>query len=616
MCSPVSTFTRLLLLTAVWASVQAEAEPNPPTLTSRGGAWPIRRQWTPAETTHFAAWVEGIYQGKRDGSLIQRNANLMAILNDARMNRLLDPTFAGEGANPPPGKRVLEHAERILDCGKLTVVLPAYYACVRALPWMVSRVELGDGDVRTAPSNTPTGSISTLNCRSEAEFFRRALEGFSSGNYRILPGSANAQLSDTVPVALRPEFLQPGCINYITGHVLVLARVTPWGDLGFLHSSTTRGGGVFAYNGMNTVYGFPAYGDRDGPPKPRFEGLRVYRFPWAEVNEHMRVVSLRRRTDAEMVAFGYSLEQFDAARRFEDEGRLAEDGFEFSRFHDFLRYRMRSGERVPVLRLMETYADELIGVFRLREEFVQGAWRDYLENGPITYPENLTEQNIFQAHGRWETWSSPSSDVDRRNSYFELRDWALYVVRWFNEQPAYFDLSGLDAYEIRSRAAMAHALVGIKNLLFSRRSMTYSNSRGELVRLTLLDIEARLHDLSFDPNHPPELRWGAPEDSDERRRAVPTFTPTPDGAQVTMEEAYALETYYRSVSRRKTGPTGLRGMEGTREFRLLFDDALAEWYPLTTPSDAILSHFGDPSKAVALEAMEAIPGPADGRDGE
>ena len=34
-----------------------------------------------------------------------------------------------------------------------------------------------------------------------------------------------------------------------------------------------------------------------------------------------------------------------------------------------------------------------------------------LENGPITYPERQPKDNIFQANGRWETWSSPSSSA-------------------------------------------------------------------------------------------------------------------------------------------------------------------------------------------------------------
>jgi len=47
----------LLLLGAVslTALLAAAADPNPPSIRG-GGAWPIRRQWTPAETMHYARW--------------------------------------------------------------------------------------------------------------------------------------------------------------------------------------------------------------------------------------------------------------------------------------------------------------------------------------------------------------------------------------------------------------------------------------------------------------------------------------------------------------------------------------------------------------------------------
>lgn len=570
----------VVLLFAVSAGA---LDPNPPSIRSEGGAWPIVRQWTHGEVKHYAEWVEGLYRAKRNGTPEQRTANITRLLRDPEMNRLLDPAFLGEGANPPLPDSILRTTEEMLDCGKLTIFLPTYYAYRRALPWMVSRVAPGGPDPRIAPSNTPLESITTLSYRNPERFFIDAVSGFSSGNYRIDPESPGAPRSDTVPVALRPGYLQAGCVNYITGHCLLLAHVTPYGELGFLQSSTSRGGGVYTHNGMNTVYGFPGYGGGDGRPKPRFEGLRVFRWPLAELDENGVVTGIRRRTDAEMIAFGYSVEQYAAARTLQRKEEIHEGPVSFDRFHDFIRFRMRTAEKLPVLAYMENFAGELVDMFQQRDTFVQTGWADVQENGPIVYPEDSSTDNIFQAHGRWETWSSPSSDVDRRNMYFFLRDWALYVVRWYREQPEYIDLSGFEKYGINGRGALAEALVAEKNRIFAERRMHYRNSRGEQVSLTLADIEARLHDLSFDPNHPPELRWGAPKGSAECRFAPETFTATPGGAEVPMWEAYRSQTFWRSVSRRATGPTGLRGMPVRQEFRLMFDDMLAEWYPLDRP---------------------------------
>src|SRR5690606_13919609 len=111
-------------------------------------------------------------------------------------------------------------------------------------------------------------------------------------------------------------------------------------------------------------------------------------------------------------------------------------------FHDLIRLKMRSVDRISPLQFMEDYADQILEVYTLREDFVQDAWRDVQANGGIVYPENRSDENIFQAFGRWETWSSPSSDVDRRNKYFYLAEWVDYAVRWYGLMPEFVDLTG------------------------------------------------------------------------------------------------------------------------------------------------------------------------------
>ncbi|HEY8075712.1 MAG TPA: hypothetical protein VIF62_16415, partial [Labilithrix sp.] len=50
----------------------------------------------------------------------------------------------------------------------------------------------------------------------------------------------------------------------------------------------------------------------------------------------------------------------------------------------------------------------------------------------------------------------------------------------------------------------------------ARCNVTYANSGGANVTITLGDVMTRIYDLSFDPYHAPELRWGAhPRAGDE-----------------------------------------------------------------------------------------------------
>lgn len=566
----------------------ATEDPNPPTLHSTSGAWPISRQWTPEETHHYATWIEHVYMVKTKGTVEQRIGKLERVLTDPEMNLLEDPAFLGEGSNPQLPTETIRAMNSLMDCGKFTAFMPAYYAYRRALPWMTAVVRSGQGDIRTSPFNTPVGAANSFTAGSVGQFFGNAVGSFISGNYRVNLDGPNAEQSDTVPVALNRQFLIPGCINYIDGHCLILASVSDYGELRFINCSTTPTRDIFTYNGMNTVSGIPPRGeDPSNPWAGCFQGLRVLRYPIAETDANGRVTRVRRRTNEEMKPFGFSTEQYDAIREIYTHQFIVEGELKPKSFHDFLRLRMKSVDTIVPVRFMEECADELLEAYVLREQFVQDAWREVRAHGPITYPENRSNENIFQALGRWETWSSPSSDVDRRNKYFYLADWMEYALRLYELVPASLDKTGLERYTIQSQSDLAVALLAEKNRIFAERSMEYTNSVGNKVRLSLLDIEQRLYDLSFDPNHPPELRWGAPEGSEgseERASAPETWTPTPGGRKIARDDAYRRQAYYRVLGQRETDASYLSDMFTTGfPVRDKLDAQVGKWGPTHPP---------------------------------
>ncbi|MBI5091630.1 MAG: hypothetical protein HZB26_04205 [Candidatus Hydrogenedentes bacterium] len=569
---------------------------NPPSIHSASGAWPIRRQWTRDETLHYAQWVEHVFEMKTRGSVEQRTAKLERVLTDPEMNLLEDTTFRGEGSNPQLSPGVIRTMHGLMDCAKFTAFMPAYYAYRRGLPWMTSAVASGHGDIRTSESNTPVGCVNSFTSGSPGAFFMAAVGGFISGNYRVNIDGKNAGLSDTVPVAINRTYLTPGCINYVDGHCLLLSRVTEYGELCFLNCSTTATRDIFSYNGMNTVTGITPRGT--GPESEWngcFQGLRVLRYPIAITDASGLVLQVRRRTDEEMKEFGFSTEEYDIAREITDKHYITEGALQAQSLHDFIRLRMKSVDRITPLKFMEAYANEILEAYTTRELFVQDAWREVRSNGPIVYPENRTDENIFQANGRWEAWSSPSSDVDRRNKYFYLADWLEYAIRMYGVIPQFLDLAGLDKYNVHSQSDLAKAFLAEKKRIFEECGMTYTNSKGGKVHLTLLDIEQRLYDMSFDPNHPPELRWGAPIGSEERALAPNTYTPTPDGARVAMEDAYKWEAYYRCLGERETDVSCLTNMFTTGfPIRDKLDAQVGKW--IVTPQPAIASVKAAPEK--------------------
>ena len=575
-----------LLLTAGLGVSAVAADPNPPSIRG-GGAWPIRRQWTPAETQHYAKWVENLYDMKTKGNVEQRTAKLERLLTDPEMNLLQNPEFLGQGSNPqlPPG--VIRSMHHLMDCAKFTAFIPVYYAYRRALPWITATVYSGERgvDVRISSFNYPTRGANSAAYGSVSAFFNDAVGHFISGNYRVNLNGKDAGLSDTVPVALNRQYLLPGCMNYLDGHCLVLAKVTEYGELYFLNCSTTNTRDIFTYNGMNAVGGItPRGSDPENEWSGCFQGLRVLRYPIAETDARGNVIRVRRRTNEEMREFGYSTEQYDVVREMYTSHEIEEDGLKPQSLHDLIRLRMKTVDQVVPAAFIAAYCDELLSAYLEREWFVQDAWNDVKRNGPIVYPEDQDNDNIFQAVGRWETWSSPSSDVDRRNKYFYLADWMEYCVRMFGMKPSFVDLTGLESYNVNSQADLAAAMIAEKNRHFKNKVLEYTHSTGRKVALTLADLEARLYDLSFDPNHPPELRWGAPPDSPEREGMPETVTPVPGGARVPMLEAYRLQFFYRTLCQRETTTSYLRGMytEGF-PIRDKLDAQVGKWSYATEP---------------------------------
>ena len=593
------------LLLCFFMLAAVAADPNPPSIRSTSGAWPIHRQWTPAETLHYAQWVDHLYLMKTKGNVEQRCAKLERLLTDPEMNLLQDPAFLGEGSNPQLPAGVIRAMHHLMDCGKFTAFIPAYYAYRRALPWMTTVVRSGHGDIRTSEFNIPVGCSNSFTSSSPGAFFANAVGSFISGNYRVNVNGKNAELSDTVPVAINRQYLMPGCINYVDGHCLVLARVSAYGELYFLNCSTTQTRDIFSYNGMNTVSGItprgnPGASEWDGC----FQGMRVLRYPIAITDAGGRVIQVRRRTDEEMKEFGFSTEEYDIIREITKKQFITEGELKAQSFHDLIRLRMKTVDSIAPVTFMEEYVDELLDAYVFRVQFAQDAWNNVRAHGPIVYPEEQPNANIFQAQGRWETWSSPSSDVDRRNKYFYLADWLEYSVRLFGVVPKFVDLTGLEKYAIRSQADLAKALIAEKNRIFAEHSMEYTNSKGKKVRLTLLDIEERLYDLSFDPNHPPELRWGAPMGSEERASAPETFTPLPTGMKVAMEDAYRWEAFYRSLGERETDVSCLREMFTTGyPIRDKLDAQVGKWEYAT---EIVLADNNDGNSVKPQAALLAV----------
>ncbi len=579
-------------------------DPNPASIHSKGGAWPLLRQWNTAETRHFAQWIGHIYERKTTGSAEQRLAKLERVLTDPDMNLLLDPAFAGDPSNPQVAIESIRAMHGIVDCQKLVISLTAYYSCRRGLPFMISHVRSGDGggDLRTAACTVPVGGTSCFDYDSPHEFFVDCVTGTNTGNLRVEPFGKNSELSDTCPVAIDREHLLPGCVYYLDGHVLVLARVDEHGEPRFLDATVAVSRDLYTFNGMNAVSGLtPKRSENAGKEYAGcFRGFRVLRYPIAETDKSGSVVKVRRRTDAEMREFGWSTDQYDKFEELMKQGKITDSGFDFDSMHQFIRYRLSTPVPIKVAGLIHGYAAEARGLLAARELAVQEAWSAAQKNGPIAFPEGADLQNIYRARGRWGEHATALTDAEFRARYFEFCEALDRALSWYDTKEDYVNLDGLHKDAIWNHSDLACAAVMEKNRIFAETRFEYAASSGEKRTLSLSDIEKRLFDLSFDPNHPPELRWGAKPGSDEAGRAPETVTPVRAGKPLSMAESYKREAYYRSLTRRETEDTPLRDAATTGFYvRETIDDFIwPKWHGLVSPP--IVPHGG---KAAYMAAV-------------
>ncbi len=579
---------------ALWACNAMGEDPNPESIHGDRGAWPLYRQWTVAETHHFADWLEHIYLVKSHGSQVQRLAKLEGVLTDPETNLLLDPAFAGDPCNPQLDIATIRSLHCVVDCAKLTVSLSMYYAYRRGLPWMISYVRACDGsDVRTAAYTVPGGSASCLDYKSPHDFFLDAVRGTCTGNFRVELNRANSDRSDTLPVAIDRAHLLPGCMYYLDGHVLILATIDRYGEPRFLDATTAASRDIYTHNGFNAVTGITTGAPSNpGDYSGCYRGFRVHRFPIAETDKDGEVKKIRWRTDDEMREFGFSTEEYDKLRELLANGKIVENGVSLDSFHAFIRLRLRTAERIALADDIQACADRLIEMLRMREDRVQQAWRGVRENGPIPFPEGCDSENVFNAGGRWGADSTATFDLDIRNEYFALLNCIDEAIPWYDLTPNYLDLDALNKHAIWTKADYADAALRAKQRIFGDTVFEYTNSAGNQTRLTLLDLEQRLYDLSFDPNQPPELRWGAAPGSVEAQTAPEMPTPLPNGKTVAMADAYQREAYYRSLMQRETDQSYLSKMfTGGFPVRQKLDDTIrGKWFG--APSPPLVPHNG------------------------
>lgn len=450
-------------------------------------AWRITKtSWTAADEQRFGAFVA------RLGAAVER-----------RECDKVD-TCLKSSANPYAGTDP-SSLRLFADCADLPYYLRSYFAWKNGLPMSVTRyVSARPGsenpDVRYSKfgnyvtarydilgsRTTPPNAVSILN--------RTIVDMTYSATFRMMGQEDTGNFSDFYPVKLGRESIRPGTVIYDpAGHVAIIYKVTDDGHIFYIdsHPDNTLTSGMYT---PKFVRSFPGHG-------AGFKNFRPLALQGAQKNRvgdyyGGRIVAAR---NSQLP--GYSLEQFYGnapdPEGVWNKGKFMYRGIQFP-YYDYLRIVMASGDlKIDPIQDMRAVMSDICVNLKDRVVAVDQAIKAGVDMKP--HPERLPP-NIFGTVGEWEDYASPSRDARLKVSFMDLLNQSRNLIQRQRAGDPGIVYSGknlaadlLSVYEQESRACQ----------------FTYRNSSGGTVTLNLEDARQRVFDLSFDPYHCVELRWGA-----------------------------------------------------------------------------------------------------------
>jgi hypothetical protein len=516
--------------------INVSARKPEPLPTPAGGFWKVRDSWNSTTETLFSAWIEKLFDAPPDQDLSWKAWH--EVLRDPTRNFLINHLGRGED-NAKSGLRP--------DCADFAYFLRAYFAYKMGLPFGYSNCSRGTTgkapkcyqwfdvehpEVTRPPpppeqeiaSATPTGAappastptlLGGLFSRSQpaetptptpttpvapkpkrptnfGEYLRDVGDVVHSGSVRV---AASDDSTDFYSVALTQQALRPGTVYADPyGHVLMLVHRVPESngkpgvflavdaepDGSITRKRFWRGNFLFVHDPGLGSPGFkrfrPILRDKNGP--------------------------LRRLANAEITknpSYGdFSL----------DQSQMSAEDF-YDRMDDVM-----SPEPLDPVKAMTDAIASLNEQVKTRVTSVENG-RKYQEKQPaeVTMPNG---PSIFETNGPWEDYSTPARD-------FRLLI-AMDVVRGFPDRV----LRRADRYAMPSGKSPEQVKSELQGVLASElgsRKISYTRSDGSQWTLSLKQVLDRAVDfeMAYNPNDCAELRWAAPENSEEastcKRRA-------------------------------------------------------------------------------------------------
>lgn len=334
-------------------------------------------------------------------------------------------------------------------------------------------------------------------------FAPQIVDTISSGTMRMTSAPEGGKVQpDFYSPSVRPGNIKAGTVLYnVSGHVAIVYDVTPMGEVLFMDAhpdnSISRGSFNLDYRVVRAAYG--------GNFK-NFRPLRVINPQYDPIEKDV-IISGQIIVDSDDKIPQYSLEQYNGDSVDSNTGKgifklEPNDTVPARDFQEWVKYRLSNGQyRLIPTNEMKNEVNALCAQVQNRAIAVQ----EGLDNGmPAQFhPQNLP-QNIYGAEGSWEAYSSPGSDIRLRSKMLNIVEAAKGWIQRFNDKE-----KNKDRIISYTGPNLKSDLIAAYQAAANNCKISYKNSVGGMVNLTLDKVINRAALLSYDPYNCPELRWGA-----------------------------------------------------------------------------------------------------------
>jgi hypothetical protein len=451
------------------------------TSVSGGVVWKTTRGWDSQTETLYSAWINALFQGCDEQTSW---SSLHEVTQNQERNFLFNHLSMGED---DPQSKV--HVLMEPDCADKPYFLRAYFAWKLGLPFgyhLCDRGYLGKNPQTGQWVSNETSSSKSNPVQAFNAFIRRVMDGVHSGTARTALDNENA---DYYPVSLEWASLRPGTVFADPyGHTFVVVSWVPQTSKqpGVLLAADAQPDktvaikrfwkGNFLFNTSEVVGepGFKAFRPllvENGKTRPmKNEELTA--------SSGFPVFSMQQRK-MESELFYHTMERLINPKPLNPEEALADL---IKSLHEQLLVRVKS--------------------VATAEAFIQA------HPGTIV-PMPSSDRGVFQTTGLWEDFSTPNRDLRLLI--------AMDAVVGFPERVAKYPQD----YNISPSTSLEKIREELQLLLdkkVAELSITYTRSDGSDKSLTLAEILQRREafEMAYNPNDGAEIRWGAPEGSEER----------------------------------------------------------------------------------------------------